>query len=197
MPCTCLFSVGPSPRRQRGASLIGVLVAIVVLSTGLLGMAGLLYGGMRHNHAAYLRSQGVALAADVLDRMRAHGPACAGPAAGTSCPFTQGSSGSDAPAGPACGEPLPAGMAVPTLAAADFNQWRNCLARALPGGRGTVTRVAEGAVYAGRCGNEPAAAPVPAPVPLFVVEVHWVERRLPTEGDAGRDCVVLSAGVGA
>ncbi|MDD3786384.1 MAG: type IV pilus modification protein PilV [Hydrogenophaga sp.] len=196
MRCTCLSPAGLSPRHQRGASLIEVLIAIVVLSTGLLGMAGLLYGAMRHNHAAYLRSQGVALAADVLDRMRAHGPACAGPAMGPSCPFTQGRSGSDASAGPACGEPLPAGMAAPALATADFLQWRNCLAQALPGGYGAVTHVAEGVVYAGRCGNGQAVAPVPAPMPLFVVEVHWAEHRLPTEGDVGHDCVVLSAGVG-
>lgn len=68
-----------SSRRARGASLIEVLVAVVVLSLGLLGLAGLQMTSLRSNHSAYLRSQATLLAYDLTDRMRAD---CSGMGAG-------------------------------------------------------------------------------------------------------------------
>jgi len=59
-------------RRSRGFSLVEALVALLVLSIGLLGIAGLQLTGMRNNQAAYLRSQAVVLADDILERMRAN-----------------------------------------------------------------------------------------------------------------------------
>ena len=58
--------------RQRGATLIEVLVAVVVLSIGLLGLAGLQMTGLQTNHSAYLRSQATLLAYDLTDRIRAN-----------------------------------------------------------------------------------------------------------------------------
>lgn len=55
---------------QSGTTLIEVLVAIVVLSVGLLGLAGLQMTGLKSNHSAYLRSQATLLAYDLSDRMR-------------------------------------------------------------------------------------------------------------------------------
>lgn len=55
---------------ESGATLIEVLVAIVVLSIGLLGLAGLQMTGLQSNHSAYLRSQATLLAYDLSDRMR-------------------------------------------------------------------------------------------------------------------------------
>ncbi len=57
--------------RHGGATLIEVLVAIVVLSVGLLGLAGLQMTGLQSNHSAYLRSQATLLAYDLADQMRA------------------------------------------------------------------------------------------------------------------------------
>lgn len=58
--------------RQRGATLIEVLVAIIVLSIGLLGMAGLQAASVQSNYSAYYRSQATILASDITDRMRAN-----------------------------------------------------------------------------------------------------------------------------
>lgn len=57
--------------RQKGVTLIEVLVALLVLSIGLLGLAGLQTIALQHNQAAYMRSQATNLAYDVADRMRA------------------------------------------------------------------------------------------------------------------------------
>lgn len=56
---------------QTGASLIEVLVAVLVLSLGMLGMASLQTRGMQFNTSAYYQSQANVLAKDILDRMRA------------------------------------------------------------------------------------------------------------------------------
>src|SRR3569833_2681867 len=43
--------------RQRGFTMLEVLISVVVLSIGLLGIASLQATGQRNNHSAYLRSQ--------------------------------------------------------------------------------------------------------------------------------------------
>lgn len=58
--------------RQTGFSLIEVLVALLVLSVGLLGLAMLQVTGMKFNSDAYFRTQATILAYDIMDRMRAN-----------------------------------------------------------------------------------------------------------------------------
>lgn len=58
--------------RQRGTTLIEVLIALLVLSVGLLGMAGLQMTSLKSNYSAYYRSQASLLAYDIADRMRAN-----------------------------------------------------------------------------------------------------------------------------
>ena len=58
--------------RQSGFSLLEVLIAIVVTSIGLLGLAAMQATGLRNNHSAYHRSQATVLAYDIADRMRAN-----------------------------------------------------------------------------------------------------------------------------
>lgn len=55
-----------------GFTLIEVLIALVVLSIGLLGLAGLQSTGLRFNQSAAMRSQATQLAYDMADRMRAN-----------------------------------------------------------------------------------------------------------------------------
>ena len=59
-------------RKTRGFTLLEILVALLVLSIGLLGLAGLQTFSLRNNHSALLRSQAVVLAYDALDRMRSN-----------------------------------------------------------------------------------------------------------------------------
>lgn len=58
--------------RQTGFSLLEVLIAIVITSIGLLGLAAMQATGLRNNHSAYHRSQATVLAYDIADRMRSN-----------------------------------------------------------------------------------------------------------------------------
>ena len=57
---------------QSGFTLLEVLITLIVLSVGLLGLAGLQTMSLRNNHDAYLRSQAIIQAYDLVDRMRAN-----------------------------------------------------------------------------------------------------------------------------
>jgi type IV pilus assembly protein PilV len=62
-----------------GFSLIEVLVAILILSIGLLGLAGLQTKALTGTQSALFRSRAVQRCEDILDRMRANrGPALDG-----------------------------------------------------------------------------------------------------------------------
>jgi len=54
----------------RGFTLLEVLIALLIFSLGLIGMAGLLSVSVRTNHSAYVRTQAVFLAQAMADRMR-------------------------------------------------------------------------------------------------------------------------------
>jgi len=66
-----LLSNNARAARQRGMTLIEILVAIVVLSVGLLGLAGLQLKGVQVNQGSAYRWQAAMLAEDIADRMRA------------------------------------------------------------------------------------------------------------------------------
>ncbi|WP_290704195.1 type IV pilus modification protein PilV [Amphritea sp.] len=56
---------------ERGSSLIEVLIAVVIISIGLLSVAALQTVALKSNHGSYNRSQATFLAYDLADRMRA------------------------------------------------------------------------------------------------------------------------------
>jgi type IV pilus assembly protein PilV len=58
-------------RAQHGMTLIEILVAIVVLSIGLLGLAGLQLKGLQVNQGSTYNWQAAMLAEDMADRIRA------------------------------------------------------------------------------------------------------------------------------
>lgn len=104
--------------RQSGFTLLEVLVAMVVLSIGLLGLAGLMASSMRNNQSAYQRTQATWLAYDVLDRMRAN----------RAVALTERYD-------------IPLATALSNsagLAKQDIDDWKATLARALPAGDGSV-----------------------------------------------------------
>jgi type IV pilus assembly protein PilV len=63
---------------QRGVGLIEVLIAVLVLSIGLLGIAGLQARALKNNLSAFERSQAVTLTYLMLDAMRANVDAARG-----------------------------------------------------------------------------------------------------------------------
>jgi len=58
--------------RQGGASLLEVLIALVVLSLGLLGLAGLQVASLKANQDAGVRTQASILAYQIIDSVRAN-----------------------------------------------------------------------------------------------------------------------------
>lgn len=63
---------GMKMKAERGFTLVEALVALLVLSIGLLGVAGLQLTALRNNNSASYRSQATYLAYDIADRMRAN-----------------------------------------------------------------------------------------------------------------------------
>lgn len=186
---------GHSCRGQRGATLVEILVAVVLLSFGLVGLAGLQYNGSKFNHGAYLRSQGTALAYDQLDRMRSNLAACPTPdlpgPCGYATTFANAYDGALGAAAVACQVALPAQANAVANAVAETNQWKSCIENVLPAGQGQVSRVAAGTAYVDQCGVNHAGSPFST----FVIEVNWAEARLATGGVNQRDCVVVRAEV--
>ncbi len=118
-------------KSARGLTLIEILVAVLVVSVGLLGLAGLQAGALQQNHAAYTRTQVSNLAADITDRMRANSD--------------------QAKAGAydlALEDSAPTGSSV---AANDLRAWRNLIADVLPRGTGSVDVGADDEVTVSIC----------------------------------------------
>lgn len=106
---------------NRGFTLVEVLIALVVLSIGMLGIAALYLESLRASRAALVRTEAVTLASDIADRIRANrNPANAYDCGGT-CEQDEG------------GNPI---------AIDDLNAWREAVAEQLPGGTSSITYVA-------------------------------------------------------
>ena len=58
--------------KQQGFSLIEVLIALIIMSVGMLGIAGLYVQSLQAGRTSMFRHQAVALAGDVADRIRAN-----------------------------------------------------------------------------------------------------------------------------
>lgn len=58
-------------KKQQGTTLIEVLIAVVIISIGLLSVAALQTVALKSNNGSYYRSQATFLAYDLADRIRA------------------------------------------------------------------------------------------------------------------------------
>ncbi len=61
--------------RQRGITLVESLVALIVLSVGMLGIAGLYVSSLKAERTAQTRGQAIILVNDMIDRIRANASA--------------------------------------------------------------------------------------------------------------------------
>lgn len=127
--------------RQQGVTLIEVLIALLVLSIGLLGLAGLQAVSLQHNHNAYLRSQATNLSYDILDRMRANRAAALGGAYTSALDTTITCNPTLAPT-------------TGNLEARDLAQWRNQAACQLVEGAGAISAINNGTVTITLCWRE-------------------------------------------
>jgi type IV pilus assembly protein PilV len=113
---------------QQGFTLLEVMVALVVLSIGLLGVAKLVVGAVHANDSGYMRGQATQLAYEMLDEMRANRPGAiagnyvTGPGALTDCTV--------------------ASCNAAALAGLDVYDWDQRLAQTLPSGKGAVVTAA-------------------------------------------------------
>ena len=112
-------------------------MAILLLSVGLLGVAGLQISGLRYQQGAYMRGQATSLLYDMADRMRIN-PQGVGASSYNAITINTTTSGwqSSLPADPDCA----ANNCTPAnQAALDTRQWGLALGQ-LPRAVGTVTR---------------------------------------------------------
>jgi type IV pilus assembly protein PilV len=58
--------------KNKGFTLMEVLIALVILSIGLLGMAGMQLFSLKSSQSAYFQSQASYFANDILDKIRAN-----------------------------------------------------------------------------------------------------------------------------
>jgi type IV pilus assembly protein PilV len=115
--------------RHGGFTLLEVLIALLVLSIGLLGIGKLVMLSARANDSAYMRSQATALAYTILDAMRANrGEALIG---------TYDVALGAGPGAVTCTAAAPCNSTV--QAQNDLNLWKSALTAALPLGDGSVT----------------------------------------------------------
>ncbi len=123
---------------HQGFTLIEMLIAMIVLSVGLLGLAKLQSTGLRMNDSAYFRSQAVSLGYDMFDRMRGNRTQALAMAYDTD---DDGAFGGAAAGG--------------GLAAADVAQWQALIDNLLPGAaadkEGNVTCVNPAGTNIVRC----------------------------------------------
>ncbi len=140
-----------------GFTLIEVLVALVVLSIGLLGVAGLQAKSQQFSRSAYLNTQATVLAHDMFERMRANPQGLLNsnkyydhPVATkkTNC-FTL------------------TGCSVEAMAKNDMYEWAQDAARKLPGGKVVVC------IDSTADDGEPAAPACDGNGKFYAVKVWW------------------------
>lgn len=125
--------------------MIEILITLVVLSIGLLGIAGLQVTGLKSNRSAYYRSQATVIAYDMIDRMRTNVDGVAG---GDYDDLDSTDDHND----PDCISSVN-GCSAASLAQNDIIEWTSDHLSVLPAGTGTVTKNGD----------------------IFTVSVNWVE----------------------
>jgi len=109
---------------ERGFSLVEVLIALIIMSVGMLGIAGLYVQSMQAGRTSLFSHHAVTLAGDVADRIRAN------PTAGLAYAAPVGANNNCVAGGTDCN--------VAQMAANDIDLWQTEAADVLPGGQVAV-----------------------------------------------------------
>jgi type IV pilus assembly protein PilV len=131
-----VVSARAASRRQRGATLIEVLVTIVIIAFGLLGMAGLQMRMQVSELEAYQRSQALMLLNDMSSRIATNRANAASYITGTTTPLGTNKD---------C-----AGMSSTTRVQADLKEWCQALQGASEYTGSGATLVQRGAMIGAR-----------------------------------------------
>jgi len=111
-----------------GFTLMEILIALLVVSVALMGVASLQMRGQQINHVAYLRTQATFLASDMMDRMRLNKENAAQYVGG----FTSVGPGGDGPDYSCDGDGK--SCSSTDIANYDLNNWLNQVRETLPKG---------------------------------------------------------------
>lgn len=124
----------------RGFSLLEVMIALLVLSIGLLGLAGLQTLSLKFNHQSYERTQATLLIYDIMDRILSN------PLAAQAGNFDSVPAASLASAYPSAASCQTTGCSTSALANYDINAWKTQLetSKVLAQGTGSITRLNPG-----------------------------------------------------
>ena len=128
------------PLSSAGFSLLEVMVALLVLSIGLLGLAGLQTFSLKFNHQSYERTQATLLIYDIMDRIVAN------PLAARAGNFDSVPAGTAAASYPSPASCQTTGCSTSDLANYELNSWKLQLetSKILAQGTGSVTRANPG-----------------------------------------------------
>lgn len=151
--------------KQRGFSLIEVLVALTIIAVALLGAAGIQLRAMQLGQGSLLRTQAILLADDLVERMEANKTASTGSglyvvAETSTAPATL----------PAC----TTSCSATAMAALDLYQWQNLVPTLLPQSTWAVRQTVNG---------NPST---------YEITLKWVDSRGDPSGGANANSVTFS-----
>lgn len=150
-------------KKQCGFTLLEVLIALLILSIGLLGLASLQTNGLRSNQMASMRTTATQLAYNIADRMHAN------PVGVDAQDYVIAVSDVDPVIATDCESTTCTSLQMATY---DLSQWRSAI-NTLPGGSSSITRTVTGTVV------------------THTITVFWDEYRYGISGtDCGADPAV-------
>lgn len=130
---------------QNGSTLIEVLVTMLIVSFALLGVAAMQLTSVRTQQTAHLRDAAVNQVQMLAERIRTNSSVLGGAGFPAYLAANDYANAGTIPADPTCS--ANGGTCTAAEAAQlDVREWRQNLARELPGGRGSIFPVANAAV---------------------------------------------------
>jgi type IV pilus assembly protein PilV len=145
-------------RLQSGFTLLEVMIALVIFSIGLLGLAGLQAGGLRSNTQAQLRTIATIQAYDMAERIRSNPRG-----------VEDGNYNAFDDTTPTASDCISNTCTATQMATYDYYEWELNTQNVLPSGHGTVSSALVGGGTAR----------------LFTITVMWDEERT---GVTGTNC---------